>query len=254
MEPVRSHRNKRVVDAARLHHARERRSSGRTIIEGPNLLDEALAAGVEPEAVFALPDDSRSAGLAEVHGFELIRVDPVALGRVAGTRTPRGPAAVIAVPSVPAPAGRGLLVAWGVGDPGNVGALVRTAAAFAWDFGFTPGTADPWSPKVVRAGAGGHFRIGIHPIESLRSLGDSGYTTVATTITGGLAPADLGPGRYAVLVGEESSGLPAEVLGHSALTVTIPMPGGVESLNAAMAAGMIVYELSKPGREGSGRV
>ncbi|MDP9144642.1 MAG: hypothetical protein M3N43_08075, partial [Actinomycetota bacterium] len=90
MEPLAAHRNQRVAEAARLHRARDRRDRGRTLIEGPNLLSEALANVVIPEVVFALADDLETSGLAEVHGFELIRVDGRALARVAGTRTPRG--------------------------------------------------------------------------------------------------------------------------------------------------------------------
>jgi 23S rRNA (guanosine2251-2'-O)-methyltransferase len=67
-------------------------------------------------------------------------------------------------------------------------------------------------------------------------------------------PAGLAPGRYALLVGVEASGLPAAVADAAPIRVTIPMPGGTESLNAAMAAGMIIYELSKHGSAGGGRV
>lgn len=253
MEPL-GHRNQRVVDAARLHSARERRDRGRTLIEGPNLLSEALAHHVIPELVFALADDREMSTLAEHHGFELIRVDEPALARVAGTKTPRGPVAVIEIPEARSTDAPGLLVAWGVSDPGNVGTMIRAAAGFGWGFGHTAGTADPWSPKVLRAGAGGHFRIRIHPFDSVAELERYGYAAAATVVAGGTSPAELAPGRYAVLIGEESSGLPPHVVEESALTVTIPIPGGIESLNAAMAAGIIVYELSKPGREGEGRV
>jgi RNA methyltransferase, TrmH family len=249
---VRSHRNSRVVEAARLHRARDRRATGRTILEGPSLLAEALAAGVTPEVVFALPEDEVSAELATDHGLELILVESAALGRVTGTGTPRGPAAIIAVPSPVPPTGRNMIVAWGLSDPGNVGTLIRTAAAFAWDFGYTEGTADPWAPKVLRAGAGGHFRLDTTPVESLQSLEDVGLTTVATVVSGGARPADLPTGRYALLVGEEAPGLPPDVVEQSAHKVTIPMPGGMESLNAAMAAGIVIYELSRrqiPGTE-----
>jgi TrmH family RNA methyltransferase len=252
MEPVRGHRNQRVVEAARLHRARERRASGRTLIEGPNLLEDALASGVSPEVVFALDGDDRTSHLCEEHGLELVRVGESALVRLAGTKTPRGPVAVIEIPTSKPGAGLGLLVAWGVSDPGNVGTLVRTAAAFSWDFGHTVGTSDPWSPKVLRAGAGGHFRSGIRAVESLADL--EGYVPIAAVVDGGIPPSRLDPGRYALLVGEEASGLPPEVVEGSELKVTIPMPGGQESLNAAMAAGMIVYELSKPEREGEGQV
>jgi TrmH family RNA methyltransferase len=241
----RGHRNQRVVAAARLHHARERRDSGKTILEGPHLLNEAVRAGVIPETVFASPDDRLTAALAEEHGLELVLVDDTALKRLAGTETPRGPAAMIEIPAPSPHGGRGLLVAWGLGDPGNVGTLIRTAAAFGWDFGHTAGTADPWSPKVLRAGAGGHFRVGIGPVASVEELDDVGLVTVATVVAGGEAPDRLGSGRFAVLVGEESAGLPADVAAIASKKVTIPMTGGTESLNAAIAAAIIVYELSK---------
>jgi TrmH family RNA methyltransferase len=123
--------------------------------------------------------------------------------------------------------------------------LIRTAAAFGWDFGHTAGTADPWSPKVLRAGAGGHFRVGIGPVASVEELDDVGLVTVATVVAGGEAPDRLGSGRFAVLVGEESAGLAADVAASASKKVTIPMTGGTESLNAAIAAAIIVYELSK---------
>lgn len=238
-------RNRRVVSAARLHHSRERRDAGTTLLEGPNLLHEALTAGLIPETVFALPDDHASAALAEEHGVELIVVAESALKRLAGTETPRGPVAVIGIPAPSRAEGRNLVVAWGLGDPGNVGTLIRIAAAFGWDFGHTRGTADPWSPKVVRAGAGYHFRTGIAPMTSVAGLGDAGLITVATVVSGGDAPDRLGSGRYAVLVGDESAGLPPDVVDQAARKVTIPMPGGTESLNAAVAAAIVMYELSK---------
>jgi TrmH family RNA methyltransferase len=240
------------MEAARLHRARERRATGKTLLEGPGLLATALDAGVTPDVVFALPEDDVTAQLAEEHGFELTVVESSALRRVSGTETPRGPAAVIAIPKPSPPSGRDMVVAWGLGDPGNVGTLIRTAAAFGWDFGYTEGTADPWAPKVLRAGAGGHFRLTITPVGSTRSLEAAGLATVATIVSGGSSPADLAPGPYALLVGEEVPGLPSDVVEQSAHKITIPMPGGMESLNAAMAAGIVIYELSKdqiPGTE-----
>lgn len=244
MEPL-GRRNRRVGETARLHRGRNRRQTGRTIIEGPNLLEEALAAGVIPDVVFALPGDDRSAELAAAHDVELAAVDAAALERIAGTESPRGPAAVI---TVPAPGRIGLkpaVVAWELADPGNVGTLIRTAAAFGWDFGHTTGTADPWAPKVLRAGAGGHFRISIGAVGSVDELVDAGLTTVATVVSGGASPDALGSGRFAVLVGEEAAGLPADVMARAAFRVTIPMPGGTESLNAAIAAAIVIHELSK---------
>ncbi len=252
MEPVRSPRNPRVVEAARLHRVRERRATGKTILEGPNLLAEALTAGVMPDVVFALPEDATTAQLAREYGFELTLVEEAALRRIADTETPRGPASVISIPAPSRPIGRNVIVAWSLGDPGNVGTLIRTAAAFGWDFGYTAGTVDPWAPKVLRAGAGGHFRLAIIPVESMKNLEEAGLATVALVVSGGVSPDGLGSGSRALLVGEEAPGLPAAVVEAAAHKVSIPMPGGMESLNAAMAAGIVVYELTKdqiPGTE-----
>jgi TrmH family RNA methyltransferase len=239
------HRNKLVVEAASLHRARERRDTGLTLLEGPHLLGEALVAGVIPMRMFALDDDTETARLAHRHSVDLHLIDDAALLRLAGTGTPRGPVAVIEVPSGSVPTGTGMLVSWGVSDPGNVGTMIRTAAAFGWDFGFTGGTADPWSPKVLRSAAGGHFRLTVARVGSLAALDDWGLTSAASIVRGGVDPATLAPGRYALLVGTEAAGLPREVIEAASVLLTIPMPGGTESLNAAVAAAILTYELSK---------
>jgi TrmH family RNA methyltransferase len=239
------HRNKLVAEAASLHRARERRETGLTLLEGPHLLAEALESGVVPVRVFALADDADTAVLAGHNQFDLLLVDEPALRRIAGTETPRGPVAVIQPPSSKPPLGEGMIVSWGVSDPGNVGTMIRTAAAFGWDFGHASGTADPWSPKVLRAGAGSHFRLTIAPVASLSDLERWGFTAAATVVSGGRNPALLDAGRYAVLVGAEATGLPPDVIEAAPLELTIPMPGGTESLNAAVAAAILAYELSK---------
>lgn len=243
--PVRSHKNRQVVEAARLHRARDRKDRGLTLIEGPHLLAEALSAGVIPSSLFALENDEASHALAASRHIDLVLVDEGGLARVAGTKNPRGPVAVIEIPGPSSPAQSGAVVAWGVGDPGNVGTMIRTAAGFGWSFGHTEGTADPWAPKVLRAGAGAHFRTGVMPVDSLAQLEDLGYQTLATVVDGGQAPSDLAEARYAVLIGDEASGLPEEVIAMASIRVTIPMPGGIESLNAAVASAIVVYELSK---------
>jgi TrmH family RNA methyltransferase len=244
--PVRSHKNRQLVEAARLHRARERRDRGQTLIEGPHVLEEALAGGVTPVSLFALEDDEPTRELAASRHIDLLLVDDMGLARVAGTKSPRGPVALIEIPGGGSLGdGPGVLVSWGVGDPGNVGTMIRLAAAFGWVFAYTEGTADPWAPKVLRAGAGAQFRSRPIPISGLEDLTGAGYTPVATVVEGGDPPDRLGPGRYAVLVGEEAAGLPADVADQAATKVTILMPGGTESLNAAVAAAIVMYELSK---------
>jgi TrmH family RNA methyltransferase len=140
-----------------------------------------------------------------------------------------------------------LLLLEGVQDPGNVGAIIRSAAAFG------VGTvildrqcADAWSPKVLRAGQGGHFTLAIELTDKLLvAVGDR--RLICTVVAGGtpLREASLG-GRIAWAFGAEGAGLSAAVLAEAAERVTIPMAGG-ESLNVAAAAAICLYEaFSRP--------
>jgi TrmH family RNA methyltransferase len=243
MEPVRNRRNKIVVDAARLHRSRTRREHGLTLLEGPNLLEEAVRSGVSISTVFALETDAQSREVASNHDLRLTLVDAGALSALAGTETPRGPVVVIAIAQGALHTDRDVVVAWGVSDPGNVGTLVRTAAAFGWDYAYGPGSADPWSPKALRAGAGGQFQTSIARLDDLESL--DGWHVMAAVADDGKSPRRPTGTNVAVLIGEEASGLPPEALSRADSLVTIRTPGPTESLNASAAAAILVYEMSK---------
>jgi TrmH family RNA methyltransferase len=233
-----------VLEAAALHDARDRADSGRALLEGPHLLAEARAAGIRVEAVFALADDAASAEAALACGADLVVVDERGLRRLATTPHPQSPVAVMVIPRGAPPAGGHLLVAWGVSDPGNVGTLIRSAAAFGMGFAAGPGTADPWAPKVLRSSAGGHFRAGATRVGSLDELRGGGRLLVATVAREGIPPASLPRSPVAILIGEEARGLAAEVVVACDLAVTIPMPGGAESLNAGVAGAIVAYEVA----------
>jgi TrmH family RNA methyltransferase len=218
-------------------------------VEGPHAVGDALAAGVEIVRVFHTPDDGQGALVAERSGAEALVVAPEVLARVSTTQTPQSPVAVVAIPDTALPSTGDVLVAWGVGDPGNVGTLIRTAAAFGLWFAAGPGCADPWSPKVLRSAAGGHFRTVVCEVADLGGLGDR--IVAATVPSGGSPPSELPGGPVAVLVGDESSGLPGDVVAQAGARVTIPMPGGTESLNAAVAGAIVAYEASRRGGAGS---
>ncbi len=257
MQPVRSPRNPRVAGAVRLHRVRERRATGRTLIEGPHLLTEAVAAGTAVTTVFVLPDDTDSARPAAAAGAEVLVVTEEVLARAAPTRHPRGPLAVIEIPRGHTAGDRPTVVLWGVGDPGNAGSIIRSAAAFGFDVIAGPDTTDCWSPKVLRAGAGAHFRttVEVGGSLSLAELTGRGFTTVAAVVQGGVAPERLRDGRpalLAVLVGDEAHGLPSDVAAGADRRVTIAMPGGVESLNAAVSAAILLYELGRGKGAGAG--
>ena len=241
MEPGLSHRNPRVAETARLHRAEERRSRGLTLLEGPHLLEEAVAAGEAVPEVYALPEDRAAVAWASQAGAELVVVGEEALKRLSSTQSPQSPVAVLEIPTRALDASRSVLVAWHISDPGNLGTMIRTAAAFGLDVAVTAGSADPWSPKVLRAGMGGHFQTVVVEVEDLDSLE---AVRVATVMSGGVSPRDLPLGRLAILIGSEAHGLPAEVVEHADVQVTIPMTGPTESLNAAAAATILAYEAS----------
>lgn len=240
MEPVRSHRAKSVVEAARLHRARERRARGLTLVEGPDVIGDVADTGVEVVEVF---------GVDPVEGSGIVPVDQKALDRLAGTKSPRGPVAVVRIPTEWLDRDRSLVVSVGVSDPGNVGTIIRTAAAFGWGFAYTEGSADPWSPRTIRAGAGGQFQTPVTRVGSVSELGE--WVTIATVPRDGDPPEAMPHGRVALLIGEEAHGLPENVAGAAQHRMTIPTSGPTESLNAAIAAGIAVYLLSN--RSGQSR-
>lgn len=241
MEPGLSHRNPRVAEAARLHRVEERRARGLTLLEGPHLVEEAVRAGVPLVEVFALADDNEADRWARSAGVELVVVGEEALRRLSSTQTPQSPVAVMQIPESSLDPGRSVLVAWQISDPGNLGTMIRTAAAFGLDVGVMAGSVDPWSPKVLRAAAGGHFHTGVGSVEDLGSID---AIKVATVMSGGDSPKSLPAGRLSLLIGSEAHGLPDEVVADADVRVTIPMAGQTESLNAAAAAAILAYEVS----------
>lgn len=184
--------------------------------------------------------------LEEAPGVTLVSAE--VMRRLSGTQHPRGPVAIFEIPA-PAPLGASsAVVLWGVGDPGNAGTIVRSAAAFGVAVAATEGSVDLWAPKVLRAGAGGHFATSITPDvpRSIDAVRTSGLEIVVTVPSGGAAPA-VAEDPFALIIGDEAAGVPADVVAQADRTVSIPMVGDVESLNAAVAASICLYALTGAG-------
>ena len=174
--------------------------------------------------------------------------------RIASTSTTQGVFAICGIPEEKAPVfadnGR-YVVLFGLQDPGNVGMIIRTADALGIDGIFMCGSCDLYSPKVIRSTMGSVFRENIYIIgsedELFEVLKSGGVTTSAAVIdTDAEKVTECGfTGRQAVFIGNEGNGLPAEVSGRCDRRVTIPMNGTINSLNAAMAAGILMWELKK---------
>lgn len=229
-----------MTAAVRLHRRPGRETEGETLLEGPHLLEAAVSAGVTPKRVFVAAGDSAGKELARRSGGDVLLVDERTLAKLATTTTPQGPVAVIAIPDRSVPAGGRVLVAWGVSDPGNCGTLIRIAAAFGFGYLSGPGSADVWSPKVLRSAAGAHFAVRVGQVTTLDAVRSGGRAVVATVARHGAPPGPL-PDAAAVLVGSEAHGLPDEIVAAADLRVTIPTTGAVESLNAAVAGAIVAY-------------
>ena len=173
-------------------------------------------------------------------------LSPAVFGAIVDAETAPGVAAEIPLPALKRDGS--LVLLEGVQDPGNVGAIIRSAAAFgAGTVVLDRQCADPWSPKVLRAGQGGHFAVGIHQADDLlATLADR--RLICTVVEGGrpLREAHLS-GKIAWAFGGEGAGLSSTLVERAAERVTIPMAGG-ESLNVAAAAAICLYEaFSRPG-------
>jgi len=253
---ITSQRNPRVSALRRLHRARIRRERGQTLLEGPGVIAEALTQSVVVLELYATEDDQISPDLAARAGIEVTLVSDQVLRVIADSLNPRGPVGVIQVPA-PAPLRAvDTVVLWEISDPGNAGTIIRTAAAFDFHVAATAGCVDIWAPKVIRAAAGGHFRTALTTAlepETSRIAG-AGLTPIVATATGGdsgIHELEGNPEPVALIIGNEAHGVPESVLADPAIrTATLPMPGGTESLNAAVAAGILLY-LRRAGRRRS---
>ena len=251
-----SPQNPRVQRVRDLGEARTRRERGSFTLEGPTLLAEALRSGLVLEELYgtAAAFGAHAALVAEVEsaGVPAYMLPERALARLSSVETPSGllavarqsPAALAALLAAPGP----VLLLAGVSDPGNAGTLLRSAEAFgAAGAVFGRGGVDPYNPKVVRAAMGSIFRLPIavaEPGELLAAAAAAGRPVVATATDGEpLGETPLDP-RSIVAVGSERHGV-AGWLPRWDRTVRIEQRGAAESLNAAVAGSIVLYELSR---------
>jgi TrmH family RNA methyltransferase len=232
---------------------RERRKAGRALLEGEHLVQAFMAAGGRMEAlILSQSAAGRYSALAAQCGATPVLLGDAAFKSLADTRTPAGIAAEIILPGYSADlkAAPGCVFLEGIQDAGNVGAILRSAAAFGVRHAVLgAGCADAWSPKVLRAGMGAHFSMDILENADLAAaIARFGGRIACTVARGGqpLPEADLS-GRVGWLFGAEGRGVSDALAALSPLKVTIPMPGAAESLNVAAAAAICLYELSRRG-------
>ena len=241
-------------------------TTGLVAVEGPHLIDEALRAGVSLKTVFVAGSGKRILdGLIIPPETEILCLPAPLLAAALTTETPQPMAALVEPPNwnwthilASGPKAAALLVVLsGLQDPGNLGAILRSAEAFgATGVVSLPGTVSAWNPKVVRASAGSVFRVPLVAAgerECVDKLHQAGVRILATSVRLAQPAEQVNLAEpVALIIGNEGKGVPAQLAARSDAAVTIPCPGPVESLNAAVAASILLYEASRQ-RTGSDR-
>ncbi|MGA3161265.1 MAG: RNA methyltransferase [Terracidiphilus sp.] len=259
---VQSKQNSRLKELRRALAQPGRDGSSLAGIEGLNLLEEALRAGLRISCVFvAQGAEQLLEGLALPAETEVLLLPRVLLDSALATETPQ-PVAALVEPldwSWADVLGGGkqsaplIVVLAGLQDPGNLGTILRSAEAFgATSIVSLPGTVSAWNPKAVRASAGSVFRLPLLSVsekDCFARMRKAGVKIWTTAVHGAKAAdrIDLA-GPVALVIGNEGNGVPRELAAQADGAVTIPCPGPVESLNAAAAASVLLYEASRQRR------
>jgi TrmH family RNA methyltransferase len=228
--------NPRLRLLRRLHSRRQRERLGLFACEGEDLVEAGLDAGFVP--VEALVDADRPALVERLPDAE--PVAPALLGEVSALGHPPRVIAVFRRDELPRGTRDATLALWRVGDPGNVGTLLRAADAFGAGLALSPGCADPTAPKALRASAGAIFRVPLAYWE------EGPRPWIALVSHGGTPLPELELAeRMTFVLGAEREGLPADVVADCDAAATIPQAEAAESLNVAMAGTIALYELSR---------
>ncbi|MFZ0038091.1 MAG: RNA methyltransferase [Candidatus Acidiferrales bacterium] len=234
-------------------------------LEGPHLVEEALRSGLDIETLLTSPDGDKALETWPEESRRSVRILKISarlFQSVAGTEHPQGIAALVrprewAFDDLVRDGAPLVVVLVGVQDPGNVGTAVRSAEAFgATGLVATKGTADPWSSKALRASAGSALRLpilrGIAPAVAMAQLRVAGLRILAASSkesgAAGKVLSDLRD-SCAIFIGNEGAGLPPEVERSADGLFAIPMASGVDSLNAGVAASVILYEAARQRNE-----
>jgi len=220
---ITSRDNEKLKLVRKLAQRKHREETGLFACEGEDLVEAARAAGIEAVELLVAGENVRPELLASVSDLAHPARE---IGVYRAADLPRAPRDVT-------------LALWRVGDPGNVGTLIRTADAFGASVALSAGCADALGPKALRATAGAIFRV------PLLGWEDVPGRRVALVAHGGepLAELDLTP-PLTLLLGSEREGLPADLVAQSH-KATIPLPGEAESLNVAAAGAIALYEVSR---------
>ena len=238
-----------------LSRAKNRHEAGLFVIEGVRLAEEALMAGEVPELLLYSENLSERGqkllNQIEGDGVEIEEVAEHVMESVSDSRTPQGILMVLPIIKKPLPKKLDLiLIADQVHDPGNMGTILRGAASAGVQAVLcTPNSVDLYSPKVLRAGMGAHFKLAVHSMdwdEIVKICMENNLQIYLSDADNGVDYTDVDlSSPNAIIIGGEAEGASAEARKIADQVISIPMPGGGDSINAAMAATLLMFEASR---------
>jgi TrmH family RNA methyltransferase len=244
MKYIASVDNKIILKAASLKEKKYREKYGLYLTEGKRAVFDALAAGALIDCVFVKEDDK--AVLSAIDGdFDVYGVSDKIMNKICGTVTPQSIAALVKIVRFqPESLSTNAVVLDGISDPGNLGTIIRTAAACNYKDIFLCGCTDPYNPKCIRAAMGGINFVKLYedfPENVIKYVKGQGLKLMCADMGGtNLFDCELNKGKYAFVIGNEARGVSDIFLSAADIIVSLPMKN-IESLNAAVSASVIMY-------------
>lgn len=230
--------NKRIKEIRKLLTKKGRTKAQQFLIEGEHLIEEAIQFGAHIEEIFVLETDTFNFDL------KTTVVTKDVMSSLSKLVTPPGIIAVVRMETKSIESDRVLAID-GIQDPGNLGTLIRTADAFNFKrILIGKNTVDPYSDKVLRSSQGSHFHVSLEDVDLIEVMQNFNGTILTTDLSGESLTDKITDEKIMIVLGNEGQGVSQEVLEHANYKVKIDMPGEAESLNVAVAGGILMHQYS----------
>lgn len=236
-----SKQNSLIKEIRSLLNKKYRDSLGRYVVEGVKMVNEAFALG---QKVLTVVCTEKCLNLLAVTGVEVTLVSDDVYNSISDEKSPQGALAVIEKPSFQTPNEKSCVMLDGVSDPGNMGTIIRTMACAGYrDLYISDDCADPFSPKAVRSSMSGIYHVNVIRKSRQELVNDIKFPLIVADMHGENVFDRKIDGEFCLVIGNEARGISDFIREKASLTVKIPMQEGMESLNAGVSAGILMYAL-----------
>lgn len=245
MRTITSSNNEEIKKIAKLGSTKERATQGRFVAEGTRTCATLIQAGFKPEQIYVIDEDHANTMQSFAQQEIITLIPEYIMQKISQATTPSGVLGVFPIPAKPSldQLGSGVVLAK-IADPGNLGTLLRTAAAMNKKTVVLISTVDPYSPKVVQSSAGCIAHLDIFRLDwetLIKAKNKKQLKLIGLVVNGGKKPESIDFKDSLLVVGSEAHGIPEPWLDNCDEQMTLPMPGNAESLNAAVAGSIALY-------------